>query len=38
MVANYLEEGANFSNLHKVPFGLRMGMMGKQKLCVKYDF
>lgn len=38
MVAKYLEEGANFSDLHKVPFGLGMGLMGKQKLCVKYYF
>ena len=31
MMAKYLEEGANFSDLHKVPFGLGMGLMGKKK-------
>lgn len=37
MVANCLEDRANFSNLHKVSLGLGIRLIGKPKLYVKYD-
>lgn len=38
MVANCLEDRANFSDLHKVSLGLGIRLIEKPKLYVKYDF
>lgn len=38
MVANCPEDKANFSDLHKVSFGLGIRLIGIPKLYVKYDF
>lgn len=33
MVAKRLKEGANFSNLHKVSFGLGVGLSVSKAVC-----